>query len=420
MTALIAAIPLRNNALYAGDRRASFRRNVAGEKLLMSRGSNEFARASEIERRAQKISDPIERLKYLRTNASGRKSSYGWRWAASLVLAVAIAFLGARNAQSRQTVTVKPPTKAEARISPALVTETPAVWPVEQNNQYDLYSNGLRIENSLMVANQPRSYALISRESGNPAGQRTQPAGIVFHMTESPQASFEPEEKATLMRIGQGLLLYVRSKRAYHFVIDRFGRVHRIVAESDSANHAGNSVWADSEWLYVDLNASFIGVAFEGQTRTDEPAVNDAQFHAARLLTEMLRDKYNLPADNCVTHAQVSVNPDNMRIGWHTDWGATFAFKEVGLPDNYEIPNPALYVFGFEYDQAYVNSTGPGLWKGLALAETKMREGATGRGLTMVQYRQLLQQRYKSARAVVKSGGVDEEKKAEEKNNASL
>ena len=371
---------------------------------------------SKIERRAQKISDPIARLKYLRNAAaSGRTSSTGWRWAASLMLAVAIAFLGARNAQSRQTVAIRIPAEVKTQVSPAPAAETPVVWPVEQNNQYDLYSNGLRIENNLEVANEPRSYALISRESGSVAARRSQPAGIVFHMTESPQASFEPEEKATLMRIGQGLLLYVRSKRAYHFVIDRFGRVHRIVAESDTANHAGNSVWADSEWLYVDLNASFIGVAFEGQTQKDEPAVNDAQFHAARLLTEMLRGKYNLPAGNCVTHAQVSVNPDNMRIGWHTDWGATFAFQEVGLPDNYEIPNPALYVFGFEYDQAYVNSTGPGLWKGLALAETKMRESATEHGLTIAQYRKLLQQRYKSARSVSKPVSVDEEKK-----NASL
>jgi hypothetical protein len=402
---------LRNNAINTGNRRASFRRDALGEKLLMTQASNTFGRASEIEQRAQKIKDPIERLTYLRNvTASDRKFSAGWKWAASLVLAVAIAFLGLRNAQSQQPVAVKAPTESERQTSPAPVTETPVVWPVEQNNQYDLYSNGLRIENSLEVANQPRSYYLISRESGSAAAKRSQPMGIVFHMTESPQASFEPDERATLMRIGQGLLLYVRNKRAYHFVIDRFGRVHRIVAESDIANHAGNSVWADSQWLYVDLNASFIGVAFEGQT-----AVNDPQLRAARLLTEMLRGKYNLPARNCVTHAQVSVNPDNMRIGWHTDWGATFAFKEIGLPDNYEIPNPALYVFGFEYDRAYINSTGPGLWKGLALAETRIRESATKRGLTIAQYRKLLQQKYISARAASKSGGVDEEKR-----NASL
>ena len=78
-----------------------------------------------------------------------------------------------------------------------------------------------------------------------------------------------------------------------------------------TANHAGHSVWADSQWLYLELNSSFLGVAFEASMREDQP-VNQAQIHAAKALTEMLRSKYNLPAENCVTHAQVSVNPDNM------------------------------------------------------------------------------------------------------------
>jgi hypothetical protein len=38
-----------------------------------------------------------------------------------------------------------------------------------------------------------------------------------------------------------------------------------------------------------------------------------------------------------VVHAQVSINPGNRRIGWHTDWGAGFPFREIGLPDNYQI-----------------------------------------------------------------------------------
>ncbi len=68
--------------------------------------------------------------------------------------------------------------------------------------------------------------------------------------------------------------------------------------------------------MYLNLNESFIGVAFEASSQTDQPdhlPVNEPQLHAAKILTEMLRDKYNLPAENCVTHAQVSVNPDNMR-----------------------------------------------------------------------------------------------------------
>jgi len=52
----------------------------------------------------------------------------------------------------------------------------------------------------------------------------------------------------------------------YNFLIDRFGRVFRIVNESDAAQHAGYSVWSDDRWLYVDLNESFLGVSFEART----------------------------------------------------------------------------------------------------------------------------------------------------------
>jgi N-acetyl-anhydromuramyl-L-alanine amidase AmpD len=87
---------------------------------------------------------------------------------------------------------------------------------------------------------------------------------------------------------------YVRQNRAYHFVIDRFGRVHRVAEEADSANHAGYSIWADERWAYINLNPSFLGVAFETQTATG--IVSEAQIHAAKVLTEMLRSKYGFPA----------------------------------------------------------------------------------------------------------------------------
>jgi hypothetical protein len=304
------------------------------------------------------------------------------------------------------------PTPREKSASAILypVTETPVAWPVEQTKDYDLYSNGLRIENSLAISNQPRLYSLIGRGAGMLGPRRSQPAGIVFHTTESDQAPFESSQKSALKRIGQELLAYVRNKRAYHFVIDRFGRVHRIVVESDTANHAGHSVWADSQWVYLDLNASFIGVAFEARSQMDQQPINDPQLHAAKALTEMLRSKYNIPAEDCVTHSQVSVNPSNVRIGYHTDWGTGFPFKEVGLPENYEIPNPALYLFGFEYDPAYISVTGPEIQKGLALAEERTRESAAERGVTVAEYRKILQQRYKEAESALQERNADQEK----------
>ena len=46
----------------------------------------------------------------------------------------------------------------------------------------------------------------------------------------------------------------------------------------------------------MNLNSSFLGIAFETQTRIGEdlPSANAAQIHAARTLTEMLRSKYHI------------------------------------------------------------------------------------------------------------------------------
>ena len=290
----------------------------------------------------------------------------------------------------------------------------PNVWLVDQSNQSEIYSNGLRVENLLAVSNQPRTYSLLSRGALDDLGPvRFQPAGIVFHTTESDQLPFEASKNRTIKRIGRELLLYIRNRRAYHFVIDRFGQVHRIVVESDTANHAGNSVWADSRWSYVDLNISFLGVAFEARTQADQPPINHAQIHAARVLTEMLRSKYNILPENCVTHAQVSVNPDNKKLGWHTDWGINFPFKEIGLPDNYEEPNPGLYLFGFGYDAVYMKSTCPALWKGLVLAEERVREAAAERGFSVADYTKSLQKKYRIQLSALRNRSAIEENEHE-------
>lgn len=350
--------------------------------------------AEKIERLAARVANPIERLQFLRraTDAAGRADA-GLRWgraAGFLLLAAVVSLRSDANVHHQFELGAAPPSWNGASL-------VPNVWIVDENRDFETYSNGLRIENRLAVANQPRSYSLIAREENTPDGPaRAQPAGIVFHATESAQAPFEAGQRRRLQRIGKELLLYVRGKRAYHFVIDRFGRVNRIVVESDAANHAGNSVWADARWVYMDLNASFLGVAFEASTASDEPSLNEAQVHAARVLTEMLRSKYNFPAENCVTHAQVSVNPENMHIGWHADWGRNFPFREVGLPDNYAQPPSSMWLFGFEYDAVYRAVTGPPLWKGLETAEERIRQAAMEHGLTAGEYRALLRTRYRN------------------------
>jgi len=292
--------------------------------------------------------------------------------------------------------------------------ELPNVWLVDKTNDFETYSNGLRIDDRYVSPNDKRVLYPVYRQGAADADEpqwRSDPAGIVYHTTESDQARFSEEENARLKRIGKAVLGVVEQNHSYHFLIDRFGQVFRIVPESDIANHAGYSIWADRTGVYVNLNASFLGVAFETQTEHgDQPAATPAQIHAARVLTEMLRSKYRIPQSDCVTHAQVSVNPDNMLIGYHTDWAGNFPFSAIGLHDNYSAPPPSIYAFGFDYDPTFVHATGVRLWQGLALAEDQMQTQAAARGLSVPQYRAILQKKYKEILAALKRASASDKK----------
>jgi len=211
-------------------------------------------------------------------------------------------------------------------------------------------------------------------------------------------APFEPSQNARLQRNGRTLLAYIAQHRFYHFVIDRFGRVFRVVAETDYANHAGQSIWADEKNIYWGLNQCFLGVAFEAQTEAAADDPNDiatrAQIDAARVLTEMLRSKYRISEMNCVTHAQVSVNPQTMRLGYHTDWAANFPFHEVGLRDGYLTPIAALTLFGFDYDSAFLQANGRRVWQGLVTAEEQLVREAADHGNTVDLYRRTLRKKF--------------------------
>lgn len=367
-----------------------------------------FANAATIERTAETISDPIERLRFLRSAATAPVLAPARRqWSFYVLLSLLPLAVAMRSdAHLRRTAAVHK-TPDAFRVAE---TAPPDVWLIEETHDYEVYSNGLRVENQLAVANHPRNYQLITKEGNTPTGiLRSLPAGIVYHTTEGEVAPFDRENQHDLTRIGRELLLYVRNKRAYHFVIDRFGRVHRIVFESDTANHAGRSIWADSQYTYLELNSSFLGIAFEAHTSADQPPVSDAQIYAAKALTEMLRSKYNIPAGNCVTHAQVSVNPDNMRIGWHRDWSKGLPFEALGLPVNYLQPLASLYLFGFESDQTYVNGAGMSLRMGLAASEDRLRQAAAANHMPVQQYRAMLRRRYRDYMTALQHGGADEE-----------
>ena len=376
-----------------------------------------------IEQRAGQIQDPVARLRFLQGSMGSvtgdpilhrPKFSYTKRLAlAGLALLLGCLLIPKYKASSVKTApTPHSATRFTGGESAGIAVPdvVPNVWLVDQSHDFETYSNGLRIDDRYVKPNQKRIFYPVYQRGAIDAAQpvwRSEPAGIVYHTTESDQARFTPDQNARLKRIGKAVIGVVQQNHSYHFLIDRFGQVFRIVPETDVANHAGYSVWADGNNIYVNLNSSFLGIAFETQTQLgDMPSANPAQVHAARVLTEMLRHKYNIPQTNCVTHAQVSVNPDNMLVGYHTDWAGNFPFRDIGLSDNYTVPPPSIYAFGFDYDPTFVHATGVRLWQGLALAEDQMQAQAAARGIPVPRYRAILQKKYKEVLAAIKAAAT--------------
>ena len=361
------------------------------------------------------IPSPLFRLKFLRMTTRLRIS---WVWIYGGVFGLVSLAAPASSLLLRGAFRVDPMPSAlrppKPPAAPAPAERFPIVWQVEKTEDSETYSNGLRIENRFSVSSRPRLYVAfpIDRLQDYPGVLRSRPAGIVFHTTESQQAPFEAGENRHLKRIGESTLAYVRRNRAYNFLIDRFGRVFRIVAEDEVANHAGYSVWSDESSLYVNLNESFLGVSFEAETQPGhlEAAANLGQNHAAAMLTAMLRSKYAIPAGNCVTHGQVSVNASNMRIGSHTDWASSFPFAELGLPNNYAKPIPAMWAFGFDADAHFLSATGARMSAGVDQARRRLEEEAAELNLSVAVYRKLLQRSYREKLAAARRhSGVEPE-----------
>jgi hypothetical protein len=367
--------------------------------------------------RARRIPDPIARLRFLRTatttlsaSVAGRRSFRGHVVLAALVIvatAIAVPYRTVVSAAYNGGSRIRAPRGASDNTP-----QGNGIWQVESTAEFEVYSNGLRIEKTYATPNRPRPhYRVFRRDAPGMDGfqWRENIAGIVFHTTESHLAPFLEHANDRLRRASRNVLAEVQIRRCYNYVIDRFGRVWRIVEESDVAWHAGNSIWADASGVYVNLNDSFLGISFEAKTQPgDQQSIaTEAQLQSAKLLTAMLRAKYNIPAENCTTHAQVSVNNSNMRHGYHTDWASAFPFAAIGLPDNYAQSLPSLWTFGFDYDQSFIRATGNTPWPGLTLADQHIREQAALAGITAAQYKLQLRQRYKQLLATLYGAGEE-------------
>jgi hypothetical protein len=309
---------------------------------------------------------------------------------ASVVLALAVFAYRSRTPQPAAPAMVQAngPVAAEPGADPQVVPVAAglapsAVWLVEKGPGWEQFSNGLRIETGFSQAGEARRYQIFTEERGAEPTVRHQPVGILFHTTESDVWPLEAAYNDSLRDSSQKLMRYVSRNKLYHYLIDRFGRVYRLVEEETKANHAGNSVWAQGRDIYVALNQSFLGVAFETRWEGGRALpITQAQFAAGRSLTDYLRQKWQIAPEMCVSHGLASVNPKKRLIGHHLDWARGFPFEAFGLPDQYNRLAPSVAVFGFGYDEDFIKVLGEP-WTGVRDAERILTEEARRQGRSL-------------------------------------
>lgn len=267
---------------------------------------------------------------------------------------------------------------------PDLPNKAEQVWLVEKLFDSERYSNGLRVVTVNQTTNRPRKFQLYDRNLEKPVTDYIdKPIGILYHSTESDLVDFVPTNTDSIQAISQDTLKFIQSNKSYNYLIDRFGQIYRIVQDEDVSYHAGRSVWADEKGVMVELNESFIGISFETRSAdANQDQLTEAQIISGRLLTGMLRSRYNIADANCVTHGLASVNPDNGVIAYHYDWLKGFPFKAMGLTDKYELPPPSIAELGFIFDGGTMkilgsSSTSLGLAKGVAAFKQRAEKEKT-------------------------------------------
>jgi hypothetical protein len=382
------------------------------EKLRYIRGS--LARYQEADRRLQAVRfsplrkllyrlSPLHGLRHLLTNnpwgatpeatpRPARRSKVPALATAFLATIAGVSATGYHFSHPAAAAPVLPPTPAPLPVAenlpplPAGVSPA-AIWMVEKGEGWEQYSNGLRIDTSFAVAGDPRRFHVFDRAGGMQEAVNTTPVGILFHTSESDIWPLDEAHNESLRTSSHGLLKYLQRNRVYNYLIDRFGRVFRVVEETDKANHAGMAVWSQGDNLFLSLNNAFLGVCFETRWEGGRALpITQAQLAAGRNLTDYLRGRWSVAPDMCVGHGLASVNPKKHLIGHHLDWARGFPFEAFGLPNQYLRPAPSVAVFGFQYDEQFLGVMGEP-WAGVREAEQTLLAEATTKGQTMEELR---------------------------------
>jgi hypothetical protein len=299
-------------------------------------------------------------------------------WAAGLlVVAAGLALAAYPRSQPTDTTSPAPAPVAEALPPAQASLPLQGVWLVDSGEDFELYSNGLRIDTTYAIAGEPRRYRVFTLGEGMGSEVFDRPIGLVYHTSESDIWPLEVSFREKLRDSSQNLLRYLRRRQVYHYLIDRFGQAFRVVEEADRANHAGMSIWRSGKRIWLNLNGPTIGISFETRWEGGRALpITQAQLESGRRLTDYLRDKWAIAADMCVTHGLISVNGRRHLIGHHVDWARGFPFAAYGLPDLYQRTCAAVELFGFGYDEQFLADMGGEPWPGVREAEGRLESEA--------------------------------------------
>lgn len=320
-----------------------------------------------------------------RPSAVAPRARQAANWAAAL-LVVAAGLALASYPRSQPNDAAAPGVTQVAEHLPATQATLPprGVWLVDSGEDFELYSNGLRIDTTYAIAGDPRRYRVFSIDGGMEPEVFDRPIGLVYHTSESDIWPLEESYNEKLQDSSQNLLRYLRRRHVYHYLIDRFGQAFRVVEEADRADHAGMSIWRSGERVWLNLNGPTIGVSFETRWEGGRALpITQAQLESGRRLTDYLRDKWSIAPDMCVTHGLISVNARRHLIGHHVDWARGFPFEAYGLPDLYQRRAPAVELFGFGYDEPFLEVMGGEPWAGVREAEDRLETEALSTGRTV-------------------------------------
>jgi len=286
------------------------------------------------------------------------------------------------------------------------------IWLVEKTASVETYSNRLQIITSFSVENIPRSYVVFPKNSDTLPGKEalsTEIRGILYHASEGDMAPLKPEKNRLLKQYSNQLLQFAGRQKGYHYLIDRFGRIYRIVREEDAAFHAGNAVWADENSIFLNLNHAFIGICFEGKgfeefheegstkpkiRALDDATITEAQIRSGKELTDWLRFHYKIPEQNCVPHGITSVYPRDKLIGYHLDLAHGFPFHRFGLRNKYGDMFPSITEFGFKGDRHFREVLNGNIWPGINRSEEYLKSRAKQGNISLAVYRKQLNQRF--------------------------